>query len=179
MFYCHRAQSEAGSQVPCKWHVLLVILPELQLDHFLWGNQITHRILGCVVIDILIKIIHATKMKILKLNMLVKFYVPCNKKVILLLTTMPGDYLNWRKKDPMSNQLTAIEADETRKGRICAIVLFYRNINFTSELPKQCLIPIWKIAIGIFFHCLFWSLWKESGKMAWWGGIMLKSTPSL
>ena len=48
--------------------MLLVILPELQLDHFLWGNQITHRILGCVVIDILIRVIHATKMKILKLE---------------------------------------------------------------------------------------------------------------
>lgn len=86
--------------------------------------------------------------------------------------------LKEKKRPPKSNPLTAIEADKTRKGRICAIVLFYLNINFTSELPKQCLIPIWKIAIGI-FSILFWSLWKESGKMAWWGGIMLKSTQSL
>lgn len=63
---------------------------------------------------------------------------------------MPGDNLNWKKKDPTSNQLTAIEADETRKGRICVIVLFYRNINFTSELPKQCLIPIWKSQLAFF-----------------------------
>lgn len=33
---------------------------------FLWGNQITHRIWGCVVFDVLIRVIHATKMKILK-----------------------------------------------------------------------------------------------------------------
>ena len=63
---------------------------------------------------------------------------------------MPGDYLNWKKKRPKSNQSIVIEADKTRKGRICVIVLFYLNINFTSELAKQCLLPVWKISIGIF-----------------------------
>lgn len=52
---------------------------------------------------------------------------------------------------------------------ICVIVLFYLNINFTGEPPKQCLISIGNIATGVFSIVYFGPYEKkvENGLMRW------------
>lgn len=55
------------------------------------------------------------------------------------------------------------------KAEICVIVLFYLNRKSTSEPPKQCLISIWNIAIGVFSIVYFGPYEKkvENGLMRW------------